>query len=90
MIETNFEQLIAALSTFPLSSDTLHNITLHLQQQNLKLLPSFIFALYQSILILENWAWQLLSQNSHQWLEEPNYFELLHTFALFNKKDGGA
>src|ERR1700728_3555949 len=84
-METNFEQLIAALSTFPLSSDVLNNITFHLQQQNLKLIPSFISQLYQSILTLEHWAWKLLSQNSHQWLEESNYLELFNTLALFNK-----
>jgi hypothetical protein len=84
-METNFEQLITALSTFPLSSDVLFNITFHLQEQNSKLLPSFITQLYQSILILEHWAWQLLSQNSHQWLEDANYLKLFQTLALFNK-----
>jgi len=84
-METNFEQLITALSTFPLSFDILYHITLHLQQQNLKLLPSFISQSYQSILILEHWSWKLLSQNCHRWLEEPNYLELLHTLNLFNK-----
>jgi hypothetical protein len=81
-IETNFEQLIATLST---SSDTLYKITCHLQQQNLQLISSFITQSYQSILALEHWAWELLSQSSHQWLEERNCLELFQTLALFNK-----
>lgn len=88
MTETiNFKQLIDTLSTIPISSDVLHNILLHLQEQNLTLSSSssFISEFYQSILTLERWAWQLLSQNYQQWLDNTTYQEFFQTLALFNK-----
>ncbi|CAF3760645.1 unnamed protein product [Adineta steineri] len=84
-MDNNFEQLIASLSISSLSSDILHNITIHLQQQNSILLPAFISEFYSSILTLEHWTWELLSQNSDQWTEEKHYLELFHTLAIFNK-----
>ncbi|CAF1104579.1 unnamed protein product [Adineta steineri] len=84
-MDNNFEQLIASLSISSLSSNILHNITSHLQQQNSILLPSFISEFYSSILTLQHWTWELLSQNSHQWTEQKHYLELFHTLAIFNK-----
>ncbi|CAF4196717.1 unnamed protein product, partial [Rotaria sordida] len=56
-----------------------------LEKQNSKLLSSFISQFYQSILILKHWAWQLISQNSDQWIKNSNYVELFRILALFNK-----
>jgi hypothetical protein len=84
-MENNFEQLIAALQISPSSNDNLGEITRILEKQNSELLSSFICQLYQSILTLEQWAWQLLSQDVQQWIKEPNYLQLLHTIASFNK-----
>ncbi|CAF4105043.1 unnamed protein product, partial [Adineta steineri] len=84
-MDNNFEQLIASLSISSLSSDILHNIKIHLQQQNSILLPAFISEFYSSILTLQHWTWELLSQNSDQWTEEKHYLELFHTLAIFNK-----
>ncbi|CAF1099628.1 unnamed protein product [Adineta steineri] len=87
-MDNNFEQLIASLSISSLSSDifhNIHNITSHLQQQNSIVLPSFISEFYSSILTLEHWTWELLSQNSDQWTDEKHYLELFHTLAIFNK-----
>src|SRR4051794_34165865 len=84
-MEKDFKQLIASLQTSSSSNDSLREITCILQKQNSELLSSFISQLYQSILTLEHWAWQLLSQNSYQWIKESNYLELFHTLALFNK-----
>jgi len=84
-MENNFQQLIDALQISSSYNDGLSEITHVLEKQNSELLPSFISNLYQPILILEHWAWQLLSQNSHQWIKESDYVELLNTLALFNK-----
>ncbi|CAF3996616.1 unnamed protein product [Rotaria sp. Silwood2] len=84
-MENNFEQLIAALQICSSYSDSLCEIRHVLEKQNSELLSSFISQFYQSILILEHWAWELFSKTSHQWMEEPKYLELLHTLALFNK-----
>ncbi|CAF1021160.1 unnamed protein product [Rotaria sordida] len=84
-MENNFEQLLATLQTSSSYNDGLYEIRDVLEKQNSELLSSFISQYYQSILILERWAWQFLSQNSHQWIEESNYLELFHTLALFNK-----
>jgi hypothetical protein len=75
--ESNFERLVAALNIFPLSTNILHQITLLLEQRNDK--P------FHSLLILQKWAWQLLSQDSHQWINQPYYQQLFHTLASFNK-----
>ena len=85
-METNFEQLVTVLDISPLSTDVLHQITLFLKQQTDESLSSFISQSFQSLLILEKWAWQLLSQDSHQWINEPYYQELFHTLASFNKR----
>jgi hypothetical protein len=83
-MENNFQQLIDALQIPSSYNDGLCEITSVLEKQNFELLPSFISQFYQSILTLEHWTWKLLSQNSHQWLENQNYLELLHTLNLFN------
>jgi hypothetical protein len=85
MEDNNFEQLIAAL---PLSSAFTFGITeigSILEKQNLDLFPSFIFESYKSLLILESWAWKLLSKDSYQWITQPNYVTLFQTLATFNK-----
>jgi len=76
-MESYFKQLVDALNISPLSTNVLHQITLILEQQGDK--P------FDSLLTLQKWTWGLLSQNSHQWINEPYYQELLHTLASFNK-----
>ncbi|CAF3388118.1 unnamed protein product [Rotaria sp. Silwood1] len=84
-MENNFEQLITTLQTSSSYNDCLCEIRYILEKQNSELSSSFISQFYQSILILEHWTWQLFSQNSHEWIEKPDYLELFHTLALFNK-----
>jgi hypothetical protein len=81
----NFEELVTALNISPLSNAVLHKLTLFLKQQTDELLLPFVSQLFQSLFILEQWVWQLLSQNSHQWIDEPYYQEFFYTLALFNK-----
>jgi hypothetical protein len=85
-MENNFEQLVVALSRPALSTEVLHQITLILMQQTDQSLSSFVSRLFQSLLILEQWAWQLLSQDSLQWINQPYYQELFYTLASFNKR----
>ncbi|CAF4732814.1 unnamed protein product, partial [Rotaria sp. Silwood1] len=84
-MENNFEQLITTLQTSSSYHDVLCEIKHVLEKQNSQLLSSFISQFYQSFLILEHWVWQLFSQDTHSWIEEPNCLELLRTLALFNK-----
>jgi hypothetical protein len=85
-MKENFEQLVGTLNIFSSSTDVLRQITLFLKQQTDKSLSPSISQLFQSLSILEDWAWQLLSQNSHQWINQSYYEELFHTLASFNKK----
>ncbi|CAF1563995.1 unnamed protein product [Rotaria sp. Silwood1] len=84
-MENNFEQLIGVL---PLSSSFtfgIREITNILEKQNIDLLSSFINESYSSLFKLECWAWKLLSKDSYQWINQPNYLNLFNTLALFNK-----
>jgi hypothetical protein len=85
-MEDNFEQLVGSLNIFSSSTDVLHQITLFLKQQTDESLSPFVSQLFQSLSILEDWAWQLLSQNSHEWVNQSDYQELFYTLASFNKK----
>ena len=85
-MQNNFDQFVVEINASPLSTDVLHKITLFLKQQTDESLSSFVTQFFQSLLILEKWAWQLLSQNSHQWINETYYQELFHTLASFNKR----
>ncbi|CAF3072435.1 unnamed protein product [Rotaria socialis] len=84
-MDNNFEQLVSAL---PLSSSFtfgISEITYILEKQNIDLSSSFIFESFQSLVRLECWAWKVLSKDSYQWINQPNYLTLFHTLALFNK-----
>ena len=81
MENNNFEQLIAVL---PLSSSFtfgISEITNILEAENFDLIPAV-----RSLMILEGWAWKLLSKDSGQWLNQPDYVTLFHTLAKFNRK----
>jgi hypothetical protein len=77
-MESNFKKLVTALNVSPISTDVLQQIIQLLEQQSDKS--------FDSLFILQQWAWQLLSGNSSQWINEPYYKELLHSLASFNKK----
>ncbi|CAF1563988.1 unnamed protein product [Rotaria sp. Silwood1] len=83
-MENEFEYLITLLSTSPLPNDIFQQIKNYLQQQTNDLLPSFISQSFQSLVILEHWAWKLLSHNFHQFINQTNYLELFHCLGLFN------
>ena len=85
-MEIGFEQLVTLLDVCPISSDVHHQITLLLKQSADNSIVPFISQSFQSLLILEKWAWQLLSQDSHQWINETYYQELFQTLAWFNKR----
>ncbi|CAF3669446.1 unnamed protein product [Rotaria socialis] len=85
-MESIFHQLVAALHESPLSTDVLDQIVVLLQQQTDQSASSFVTSTYASLLILERWAWELFSQESHGWMDEPSYQQLLQTLAIFNEK----
>ncbi|CAF2653387.1 unnamed protein product [Rotaria sp. Silwood2] len=84
-MENNFEQLIGVLPLSASFTFGIREITNILEKQNIDLSSSFIFESYQSLLRLECWAWKLLSKDSYQWINQPNYLTLFYTLALFNK-----
>ncbi|CAM4849254.1 unnamed protein product, partial [Rotaria magnacalcarata] len=80
------DQLVAALYKAPLSTDVLDQIVFLLQQQTDQSVSSFVSSSLTSLLILERWAWELFSQESHGWIHEPSYQQLFRTLAIFNEK----
>jgi len=84
-MKTNLEQLVVALSRPQLSTDIIYQLTSLIEQQSDMSLSSFVSQSFQSLLTLEQWAWQLLSQDYLQWINQPYYIELFHTLASFNK-----
>ncbi len=85
MIEYDFDKLVAALSASSPSIDVIYQLTSLIKQQSIKSLSSFISQSFQSLLILEQWTWQLFSKDSLRWINEPHYIDLFHTLASFNK-----
>jgi hypothetical protein len=81
-----FQQLVDALKIPSLCNADFGEITRILNKQNSELLPTFITELYPSILILERWAWQVLTEDTQRWIDSTDYLELFQTFAVFNKK----
>ncbi|CAF3538082.1 unnamed protein product, partial [Rotaria socialis] len=85
-MESIFHQLVAALHESPLSTDVLDQIVVLLQQQTDQSASSFVTSTHPSLLILERWAWELFSQESHLWIDEPSCQQLFRTLAIFNEK----
>ena len=85
-MENIFDELVDALNRTPLSADILHQITHFLEQQNDESLSSFVSQSFHSLLILERWVWQLLSQDSQQWINQSCYLEVIRALASFIKK----
>ncbi|CAF2089450.1 unnamed protein product [Rotaria magnacalcarata] len=85
-MESILDQLVAALYKAPLSTDVLDQIVFLLQQQTDQSVSSFVSSSLPSLLILERWAWELFSQESHGWIHEPSYQQLFRTLAIFNEK----
>ncbi|CAF2050219.1 unnamed protein product [Rotaria magnacalcarata] len=85
-MESILDQLVAALYKAPLSTDVLGQIVFLLQQQTDQSVSSFVSSSLTSLLILERWAWELFSQESHGWIHEPSYQQLFRTLAIFNEK----
>ncbi|CAF4819297.1 unnamed protein product, partial [Rotaria magnacalcarata] len=85
-MESILDQLVAALYKAPLSTDVLDQIVFLLQQQTDQSVSSFVSSSLPSLLILERWAWEVFSQESHGWIHEPSYQQLFRTLAIFNEK----
>ena len=85
MIERTFEELVDILSIAPLSNDILGKIIDLIEQQTIETYTSFITESIQSLLALEHWAWQRMSIDFHQWIDQSNYLTLFHTLARFHK-----
>lgn len=85
-MEENFEQLVATLAISPLSITEVSKITRILEEQNSQSIPSFVSSSLQSLLTLEHWAWQILSQDFRRWIDEQNYYQLFRVLHSWNIK----
>ena len=83
---TSFDQLVSSLNAYDLCVDTVEQLRAILKQEKAASLSSFINQSYDSLLILEQWAWQLLSENSRPWTTEYSYLEFFYDLALFNRE----
>ena len=86
-MDASFVELVSTLTLSSSSNDTLHQITLILQQQQQQSasFSAFLSYSFSSLLTLQHWAWQLFAEHSHQYLHQPYHAQLLHTLASFNK-----
>ncbi|CAF1512319.1 unnamed protein product [Adineta steineri] len=84
-MKNNFEQLIDVLPLSASFTFGIREVTTILEKQNNDLNPLFISELYESLLKLESWAWKVLSKDSYQWINQPNYLNLFYTLISFNK-----
>lgn len=82
--ENNFAELIATLASSELPKDVLNQITVSLREQTNELSPLFVAENLASLLTLERWAWELLSQKSHPWVEHTAYVDVMHQLTSFN------
>ena len=85
-MEYNLEQLtITDIDLSLLSIDNLQNIIHLLKQQTDESLPLLISQSFQSLLILQQWAWKLLSQDFEFWIDQSNYLQFLDAMTIFHK-----
>jgi hypothetical protein len=85
-MEDNFEQLVATLAISPLSTTTVSKIACILDEQTCQSIPSLVSNTLQSLFTLEHWAWQVLSQDFRQWIDEQSYYQLFHALYSWNIK----
>ncbi|CAF1671120.1 unnamed protein product, partial [Adineta ricciae] len=84
-MRTSFDQLVSSLNACDLRIDTVEQLRTILKQEKTASLPSFINQSYDSLLILEQWAWQLLSEDYRPWTTEYSYLKFFYDLALFNR-----
>jgi len=85
-MEDSFEQLVAALVISPLSTTAVSKIACILEEQTCQSIPSFVSNSLQSLLTLEHWAWQVLSQDFRRWIDEQSCYQLFHALYSWNIK----
>ena len=85
-MKENFDQLVAALTISPLPITLMSEIACILEEQTCQSIPSFVSNSVQSLLTLEHWAWQVLSQDFRRWIDEQSCHELFHVLHSWNIK----
>lgn len=85
-MEDNFEQLVVALAISPLSTTAASKIACILEEQTCLSILSFVSNSFSSLLTLEHWAWQVLSQDFRRWIDEQSCHQLFHALHLWNIK----
>ncbi|UJR17445.1 hypothetical protein I4U23_004340 [Adineta vaga] len=79
-----FDQIVDAVA-IP-SSDKLTTIASILDEQTFDTIVSFISTYMESLVRLEHWSWQVLSEDFQHWIHEPSYMKLFHALYTFNIK----
>ena len=85
MANNDFDKLVLPLSTSLVSTDILHNLTSFLQTEDNESFVAFVLQSYQSLSILEKWAWKVLSEEPLQWINQSFYIDFLHVLTSFNR-----
>jgi hypothetical protein len=85
-MEDSFEQLVTVLAISPLSTTAVSKIACILEEETCQSIPSFVSNSLQSLLTLEHWAWQVLSQDFRRWIDEQSCYQLFHALYSWNIK----
>ncbi|CAF3937458.1 unnamed protein product [Rotaria sordida] len=84
-MDDSFEQLVAALAISPLSTTVMSKIAFILKEQICQSISSFVVNSLQSLVTLEHWSWQVLSQDYRRWIDEQScnqLFDALHSWNI--------
>ncbi|CAF3842821.1 unnamed protein product [Rotaria sordida] len=85
-MEENLEELVATLAISLPSTNVLYKITSILEEQTSQSIILFVFESLQSLCIIERWAWQVLSKDFREWIDEKSYIDLFYALHSFNIK----
>ena len=89
-MEKSFDRLVNDLSQ---SSEVLPEIIEYLREQTNDRLSSFASQSLSSLIQLEHWTWDVFTEESHSWTNQPNYMQLFRLLGslnyqiIFQKKD---
>jgi hypothetical protein len=85
-MEDNLEQLVPTLLSSSWSTDVIIKIVDILEEQISQAIPLFVSVSLKSLLTIENWAWQMLSKDTRQWINVDIHVKFFHVLHSFNIK----
>ena len=85
-MSNDFEEFLFELTNSLLSNDVMNKIIRVLDEQTNESIGLFVTRTFQSLLKLEQWTWQTLSQDYRKWIDDKIYSNLFHSVNLLNIK----